>query len=206
MQATISKYSLETESRNVVSPSGPIALITLLILAALAVLSLYQITPPAAVAQGAPLTEFSSGRAMTHLAVIADKPHPLGSAEHENVAEYIIKELTALGLRPEIQETSIVSQRRGYPFVGATVKNILVRLGGTNNSRAVLFTAHYDSVPTGPGASDDGAAVVAMLESLRALRAGAPLRNDLLFYSRMLKKSDFSEQKLLPMKILSPKR
>ncbi|HLU38995.1 MAG TPA: M20/M25/M40 family metallo-hydrolase, partial [Planctomycetota bacterium] len=37
---------------------------------------------------------------------------------------------------------------------------------------AVLLAAHYDSVPAGPGASDDGVAVAAMLETARALLAG----------------------------------
>src|SRR5580704_8123641 len=68
------------------------------------------------------------------------KPHPCGSPEHENVASYIIQELTAMGLSPEIQETSVVSERHGFPFVGASVKNILVRLPGTSGSRAMLFT------------------------------------------------------------------
>jgi Zn-dependent M28 family amino/carboxypeptidase len=43
-----------------------------------------------------------------------------------------------------------------------------------------LLAAHYDSVPTGLGASDDGAAVAAMLETLRALRAGSPPRNEVM--------------------------
>jgi len=41
--------------------------------------------------------------------------------------------------------------------------------------------AHYDSVPSGPGAADDGSGVVALLEILRALRSIPPLRNDILF-------------------------
>jgi hypothetical protein len=45
----------------------------------------------------------------------------------------------------------------------------------------VLLTAHYDSVNSAPGAGDDGMAVAAMVETLRALRAGPPPRNDLIF-------------------------
>jgi hypothetical protein len=181
MQATASRVWYEPESRTAVAPSVRVAVITVLILATLIVLSLYQLTPPSASSPGAALSEFSSGRAMAHLAAIAKKPHPSGSPEHENVAAYIIHELTTIGLNPEIQETTVVSQRRGFPFAGASVKNILVRLPGTSSSKAVLFVSHYDSVPTGPGASDDGAAVAAMIEALRALRVHAPLRNDLLF-------------------------
>ena len=181
MQASASRFWTEPESRSAAVPSAWAAVITLSILAIVIVLSLYELTPPSASGPDAPLAEFSSGRAMAHVAAIAKEPHPCGSPEHENVASYIIQELTAMGLSPEIQETSVVSERHGFPFVGASVKNILARLPGTGNSRAVLFVAHYDSVPTGPGASDDGAAVAAMLEALRVLQVQAPLRNDLLF-------------------------
>ena len=40
--------------------------------------------------------------------------------------------------------------------------------------------AHYDTVPVSPGASDDGAAVVSILETLRALKSSQPLRNDVI--------------------------
>jgi len=35
-----------------------------------------------------------------------------------------------------------------------------------------LLSARYDSVPAGPGATDDGAEVAALLEVARILRAG----------------------------------
>jgi Zn-dependent M28 family amino/carboxypeptidase len=41
--------------------------------------------------------------------------------------------------------------------------------------------AHYDTVQDAPGASDDGAGVATMLETLRALKAGPPLKNDVSF-------------------------
>jgi hypothetical protein len=50
-----------------------------------------------------------------------------------------------MGLSPEIQETSVVSERHGFPFVGASVKNILVRLPGTSGSRAMLFTLTFQA-------------------------------------------------------------
>jgi Peptidase family M28 len=52
---------------------------------------------------------------------------------------------------------------------------------GTNQpASAVALVCHYDSVPTGPGASDDGAAVAAVLETARARKAGPALRNDVM--------------------------
>ena len=44
-----------------------------------------------------------------------------------------------------------------------------------------MLTAHYDSVPAGPGVSDDLTAVAAALEIARLLKAGPPLRNSVLF-------------------------
>jgi len=53
--------------------------------------------------------------------------------------------------------------------------------GGEAGRKAVLLVAHYDSVPTSPGASDNGAAVASLLEVARALRAGPPPGNDVVF-------------------------
>jgi hypothetical protein len=55
------------------------------------------------------------------------------------------------------------------------------RPGARHEELDVLITAHYDSVPVGPGAGDDGASVAAMLETMRVLEAGPPLKNDVVF-------------------------
>jgi hypothetical protein len=122
---------------------------------------------------------FSADRALVHLKAFATAPHPLGSAEHDRVRDYLVAQLTALGLPPEIQRATGVTAR--YEVAG-TVENIVARMKGTSDAAdAVALVSHYDSVPAGPGAGDDGAGVAAWLETLRALRAGPTLRNDLLF-------------------------
>ena len=73
-----------------------------------------------------------------------------------------------------------------YPVPGllqaGTPENVLARLPGTDPSgKAFLLAAHYDSVPTGPGATDNGSGVATALETLRALKAAPPLRNDVIF-------------------------
>src|SRR5262249_31636960 len=45
---------------------------------------------------------------------------------------------------------------------------------------ALLIAAHYDSVPSGPGASDDGIGVATVVETARALR-GERFRNPIVF-------------------------
>ena len=104
---------------------------------------------------------------MKHLAEISKAPHPVGSAAHTQVRDYILRELSALGLTPEIQET--------------TVSNVVARIKGARNSKAILLVGHYDTVENSPGASDDGSAVAVMLETARALQTHAPLNNDVVF-------------------------
>ena len=53
--------------------------------------------------------------------------------------------------------------------------------GRDGQRQGALLMAHYDSVPNSPGASDDGAAVASLLETLRALRGGPRLKNDVIF-------------------------
>jgi hypothetical protein len=67
-----------------------------LFLAGLILWTLRQISPPDAAPASAPLTEFSSARAMKQLRVIARNPHPIGSSEEARVRDYLLSELTAL--------------------------------------------------------------------------------------------------------------
>jgi hypothetical protein len=172
-----SNYSIFTQSRiDLLIVLSAILLILLSVL-----LGIHQTRPPAAAALDAPLNEFSASRAINHLEKIAQKPHPLGSSEHHGVRDYILSELRALGVDPEVQATTALRKMRDSSIVCAGVENIVVRVPGNNNSRSVLLVGHYDSAPTGPGASDDGAAVAAMLETLRAIKNSAPIKNDLVW-------------------------
>ncbi|HEY0078082.1 MAG TPA: M20/M25/M40 family metallo-hydrolase [Pyrinomonadaceae bacterium] len=156
-------------------------LAALLIVALCAALAVYRQSPPPASPASAPAAEFASGRAMKHVETVARRPHPIGSAEHAAVRAYILGELTAQGLAPETQRTTIVGAAEGVPRVAGSVENIVGRLKGTGNTKALMLAAHYDSVPAGPGASDDGSGVATLLETLRALKSAAPLRNDVIF-------------------------
>ena len=164
-----------------ISPEARLALLTFGFIAFFSLLSLYRQRPPAVVPASASSQQFSAERAMTYLKVIAQKPHPVGTAEHKAIRDYLLNELSQTGLTPAVQKTVVLRPTTGTPFHVGTVENVMVRLEGTNNSKAVVLIGHYDSVPTSPGASDDGAAVAAMLETVRALRAGERLKNDVIF-------------------------
>jgi hypothetical protein len=157
-----------------------VGVLTFSLAACLAVVAILSLIPPA-VAGNVPPGEFSAARARDYLKPIAQKPHPIGSAAHAEVRDYISVELTKLGLQPQIQHTTAVNTFWGYPNRAATVENIVAKLPGTANTRAVLLVAHYDAAQQSLGASDDGAAVASLLETLRALKVSAPLKNDVIF-------------------------
>jgi len=148
--------------------------------AGLGLLSILSLAPPAINANASP-TEFSSARAREYLKAIAVKPHPIGSPAHAEVRDYIFGQLVSMGLQPQVQKTTAVNTHWEPPYRAATVENIVAKLAGTANTRAVLLVAHYDAAQLSLGASDDGAAVASLLETLRALKANAPLKNDVIF-------------------------
>ena len=157
--------------------AGPITFALLILIAFVAIRS---IEPPAAVDENAPATEFSAGRAMRDVREIAKKPHPLGSAENVRVREYLVARLRELGANPEVQTATVARHSPFGPDTWAVVNNIVAKVPGTQSSGVVMMVAHYDSVPSGPGAGDDAASVAAILETVRALKAGPPPRNDLI--------------------------
>jgi hypothetical protein len=165
------------------SERGANAAIALLTFLAVTGAALYGLLPsglPDPAATSAPSTEFSSGRALEHIRAIARKPHPMGSPENAAVRDYLVEELHALGLQAEVQKATAARFAIGG-LVAGRPKNVLARLeGASDGDKAFLLVAHYDSVPTGPGASDDGAGVAAMLETARALKAGPQLKNDVI--------------------------
>ena len=126
----------------------------------------------------APKNSFSTERALVHLKAISKKPHYIGSPEHENVRNYIVKSLNDLDLETEIQDE--------YSFTDwGTItkpKNILARIKGSDNSKALLLLTHYDSNPHSSfGASDAGSGVVTILEGLRAfLSENKQPKNDII--------------------------
>jgi hypothetical protein len=183
MLRTQAHISNLTHPQPSVSPQVPLPgeTLTLLFLVLLASLSIYLLKPPAAVPASAPAAEFSSGRAMKQVEVISRQPHPIGSPAHAVVRDYLLSELNALGLKPETQKTTVADFLWGDSFRAGTVENVLARLEGTDHGKAVLLAAHYDSVPTSYGASDDGSGVATLLETARALKNGARLKNDVIF-------------------------
>lgn len=150
-------------------------------LVASAWVALRQVVPPDAVPASAAAGEFSAERAGGHLAVIAAAPRFVGSPGHAATRAYLVAEIEKLGLTPEIQTTTSALRFAGASgFSAGLVQNVIARIPGTNSTGAILLNAHYDGGSTGPAAGDCGACVVTLLETVRALRAGPALANDVI--------------------------
>ncbi len=142
---------------------------------AIALVSLYLAQAPRSVPASAPAASFSAERALEHSRRLALEPRPGGSAALERARDYLMGQLKVMGWETQVQETTIVQGQSA-----STVQNVLARLSGKAQARSFVLVSHYDSVATGPGAADDGAGVVTLLETARALKAGPSLRNDII--------------------------
>jgi hypothetical protein len=158
--------------------SGRIAF-TFLLLALILLLSYAGIRPPAPKPASIPAQEFSAERARGVLnRLVGDGvPHPTGSAHNEIVRGRVMNEFTHIGYEPQIQ-TGFACDEYGDC---ATVKNVVARIDGSAPGAAVLLAAHYDSVPAGPGAFDDGAGAATVLEIARAYKALPTPKNSVIF-------------------------
>ena len=125
--------------------------------------------PPAPLPLDAPATSFSAARAAAELQpLLAENvPHPLASAADERIRSRIVGRLAELGIPTELHSGWVCDRA----FACGKAVNIIARIEGSDPaSGAVLLAAHYDSVPAGPGAGDDGIGVASILEIARVLR------------------------------------
>src|SRR5579875_836513 len=135
--------------------------------------------PPAPKPANAPADEFSAMRAKAVLRQFLGNgvPHPVGSAANAAVREAIVAQFTKIGYQPRVEESFACNETGRC----AEVENIVAQLDGREAAPAVMVAAHYDSVPAGPGASDDWAGIVSELEIARALKASPRLQHAVIF-------------------------
>jgi len=148
-------------------------------LSLLAALAILELKAPNAVPASAPQNEFSAERALDHVRAVAHVPHSTGTYANAEARQYIIRQLSGLAMNPQVFTAVGVYNGYGALIAGRTT-DVVARLPGAANSGAILLMAHYDSVSNGPGAADDASGVAAILEGLRTVKAGAPLKNDLI--------------------------
>jgi hypothetical protein len=138
-------------------------------------LRLYFVVPPAVDQQHA----FETDRALERLSrILGDEdPHPVDSRSNDEVRERLLSEIRLLGFRPIVRDDFHCNEGR-RAMRCARVRNVMFWLG-EQGPNAVMVASHYDSVPAGPGAADDGAGVAASLE-IAAILKGRDLARPVL--------------------------
>ncbi|HEY0282212.1 MAG TPA: M20/M25/M40 family metallo-hydrolase [Rhizomicrobium sp.] len=130
----------------------------------------------------APAASFSASRAFADIRAIAQRPHPVGTADHDRVRDYLVRRLTEMGLAPQLRPDLSTTDFIPGQTVISPVTNIVAVLKGKDREKpALLVMSHYDSVPNSPGAADDSAGVAASLEIARALNSAPQPERDVLF-------------------------
>jgi hypothetical protein len=130
-----------------------------------------------------PATEFSAVRANNTLARIlgAERPHPAGTGENARVRARIVKEFASLGIEAKPYRAMGCNYGQRYGAIQCATVTDLIAEVKKGEGKAIVLLTHYDSVPAGPGAADDGSGVVSVLETVRALKArGNPGRHPIL--------------------------
>jgi len=144
-------------------------------------LLLHPPSPPAVVAPGA----FDTARAVQRLErILGDQqPHPVDNPANDRVRARLIAELRALGMSPEVRERMNCNGMPKSRTVSCSLTRNVTASVGPASGRRLLLNAHYDSTPTGPGASDDGIGVAILLEIAAVLQGSPPPRPVTLLFN-----------------------
>ncbi|KAI8074069.1 hypothetical protein BC940DRAFT_329612 [Gongronella butleri] len=118
-----------------------------------------------------------NGRIRAWLGSTADD-HAKEAAKHNITMEVLHEDPS----KPPIRMGWPWSMKDEYWFVDS--RNLMVRVHGSepgsNEGQVILINAHFDSVPTAPGVTDDGISVATMLELLRYYTTHQP-KHTLIF-------------------------
>src|SRR5579884_3551636 len=141
-----------------------LALVLLAMLGAMAATPLLE-QPPALRSSNAP-GQFDASRAKERLAYILgdQQPHPADTPQSDLIRARLVAQLQEIGLAPIVRDQFACNELFKVRGVScARVRNIVAILGPPTG-KGLLLNAQYDSVPVGPGASDDGIGVATLLE------------------------------------------
>jgi len=127
---------------------------------------------------GADPDQFSTDRAMAHVEQLSREPHGVGFAGHARARAYILGELKKMGLATRVQEGYTAGDWGNL----SKATNILARIQGQRDGKALMLLSHYDSSPhSSLGASDAASGVATILEGVRAfLESGTKPENDII--------------------------
>ncbi len=153
-------------------------IISLLILAAAIFWGFYGTKPHVTLVQEVPLEQFSTAQAFSHVENLSQEPRYVGSQAHRKARNYIVPQLEKMGLLVQTQEGFSLNK---YGTI-TRPQNIISRIEGSGEGKAVLLLTHYDSaMHSSFGASDAASGIATILEGVRAfLASGKTPKNDII--------------------------
>lgn len=140
--------------------------------------------------------DFVAKRAMSTLVKLANLgPRPVGSYENENLAFNLLKSeinniINEVGNVNDIEmynqkvSGSFLLNMKNWKYVLSyqDLQNIIVKIDSKQGfDDAIVLNCHFDSVPAGPGVSDNGVNCAIMVELLRVLVKTANLKRPIIF-------------------------
>ena len=141
------------------------------IIVGLILLALWTLRPFGVDAPASVETPFDTDRAVARLATILgdERAHPTDSDANDAVEARLLAEIRKEGFAPQIDERFHCNNIREGAAICARPRNIAFWVTPPSDD-AVMIAAHYDSVPAGPGAADDGIGVAVALEIAHQLK------------------------------------
>ncbi len=155
----------------------PLALVCFLAVMVFGLTSADKPNPP--LGENAPAEVFSSERAYVDLTDLLREnvPHPPGSEANKVIRDRISEKMRARGFEVSLQRDFVC---RTQWTVCSNIENIIAEKKGSVGSSTIMLMSHYDSVPAGAAATDDGFGVAASLEIARALQSTDNMENNLI--------------------------
>lgn len=142
-------------------------------------------------------TNFSLENMQTHIQKLSENgPRSIVHKEaNDKAIAYIISQVESWGVTegdtmaaPAYLVQDYVATDETGRYQNFYLQNVIVHIPANapdKTGEAVMFMGHFDSVPMGQGASDDGVACATMLEAIRyyldRMEQGFTMKNDLLF-------------------------
>lgn len=174
----------------------PTLLVSLTVLILLNVFVYYMDNKLPSVETNSTNNDFVAKRAMSTLIKLANLgPRPVGSYENEQLAFNILKTeiddiinkvdtINDIEMYNQKVTGSFILNMKNWKYLLSyeDLKNIVVKINpkqGLND--AILLNCHYDTVPAGPGVSDNGVNCAVMVELLRILSKTPNLKRPIIF-------------------------
>jgi len=154
------------------------------IIVGLILLALWTLRPFGVDAPASLATPFDTDRAVARLTTILgdERAHPTDSEANDVVEARLLAEIRKAGFAPQVDERFHCNDIREGAAICARPRNIAFWVTPPGDD-AVMIAAHYDSVPAGPGAADDGIGVAVALEIAYQLRGQKLARPVLVLFT-----------------------